>query len=401
MSKEELAKQTKKDQRAVIQAPNAPSVRARKLAVALSRNRNADVADYGLRPQSEISAMSDRATKSISTGQIGDIGDQLGQLMVTLNTSMPDENENHGLLAKIIHRAKKEVYKGKAKYQSVGTTINSITKVLDQSSSKLAKNNESLSKLFEDNKRYYVEVGDYIDGGLLRLHQIDTEELPAMLEKQKNAKGADKDLVTQDLNALQSYRDRLSQRVYSLQLSQQLSLQQTAQINLIARNNNMMQDKIHDALKISVPMWKEQIAMRLAQNDLDRAIQAQKLVKQSTEHLIESNADFVHRTSVDAARQSQEAFISEDTLTHAQQELIAAVTDSQRAIEEGRQKRAGATKRLREQAENMRRQISEASRRTVDADVNDYQADHYIGDGGSDPMDDDPFNINGISDKDI
>lgn len=353
--------------------PEKMSPRAQKLAVKLSQVTDPELlTKYGLESQNNISRAAEEATKEISGREVGEIGDQLGQLMVAIKSPI-DEGQSNSLLAKIFHKAKKEALTVRAKYQNVGATINSISDSLQGSAAKLSDDNETLHKLFDDNKKYYADLDDYINAGLAQLHELDTKTIPAKVKAVDSATGKDQQLESQELSQLQGFRDRLSQRVYSLQLSQQLALQQIAQVNLIARNNNAVRDKIMDAVQNAVPMWKGQVASRLAMLDQQRASENLKLASETSKQLILDNAKIVHQGSIEVAKQSQEAFIDEDTLAQAQESLVASIQDYQQIMLEGQKKRDDATARLQAQTKKMRDQITNASRRNIDAEVNDVR----------------------------
>lgn len=363
---EEVAKQS------ATKLPEKLSPKAERLVTALQKVNDVDqLAKYGLQPQGKISVAAEKATKAVSGREVGEVGDQLGQLMVALKTPVADDGHSKGLLAKFFHKAKKEVLTVKAGYENVNVTINSISQVLQDSSDKLANDNEVLHQLFTDNQHYYAELNDYINAGLVRIHELDTQVIPEKVKAVDSAEGTDQQLKAQELSQLQAFRDRLSQRVYSLQLSQQLALQQIAQVNLIARNNNMIRDKITDALTNSVPMWKSQAATRLALINQQRANESIKLSSETSKELVKANAQAIHDATLDVAQQSQEAFIDEDTLKETQDSLVSTIQGYQQIIAEGQKKRDGATARLQAQTQKMRDQITKASRREIDAEISD------------------------------
>ena len=65
---------------------------------------------------------------------------------------------------------------------------------------------------------------DYIDAGTLKLYELDSKTLPELRKKLEEADPHDSALGTQELQRAQSFRDRLSKRVYNLKLAQQVAL---------------------------------------------------------------------------------------------------------------------------------------------------------------------------------
>lgn len=358
-----------------VQVPKNPSPKAVQLAHSLKSSDMDSVTQFGLAPQSHLSQISDKASMAFSARQVGEIGKQLSDLMVTLKTSTtPDELKSRSLIGRIFNRGKREVLTVKSTYQSVGASINEIAETLKESSGKLQKNNQTLRALYIDDQKLYEELGTYIDGGLLKIDHMDKVEIPKLLDKVENSTGVDKDMAVQALNNKKSYRERLSKRVYDLQLAQQMTYQQMPQIQMIASNNHELRDKINEAITMSIPAWKNQISQKLALLDQERALKAVRNVTDVTNDLIRQNAADVKRYSLETAKESQRGIIDEETLVETQQAIIDTIKSYQEIIDEGNQKRDTASKRLKELSESWYNQVENASRRTIHAEEEDETA---------------------------
>lgn len=345
--------------------PSELSPTAQKLVAKLENVSDVEaLTQYGADSQGHISAAAQKATDELAGRQVGEIGDQLGQLMVAIKTPLDDTHSN-GLLARVFHRAKQEALTVKSKYQNVGVTINTIGEELQKSSDKLKDDNAVLHQLFDDNRKYYGELDDYINAGLVRLNTLDKEVIPAKVKEVDDANGNEQQLKAQELSQLQAFRDRLSKRVYSLQLSQQLALQQIAQVNLIARNNNAIRDQISDALVNSIPLWKSQVATRLAAMDSQRASDSLKATTEASKAVMLSNAKMIHDATIEQAKDSQKAFIDEQTLSAVQDSIVSALQGYQQIIADGRKQRKEATARLQNQTQKMKDQILQASKSRI------------------------------------
>lgn len=345
--------------------PSELSPTAQKLVAKLENVSDVEaLTQYGADSQGHISQAAQKATDELAGRQVGEIGDQLGQLMVAIKTPLDDTHSN-GLLARVFHRAKQEALTVKSKYQNVGVTINTIGEELQKSSDKLKDDNAVLHQLFDDNRKYYGELDDYINAGLVRLNTLDKEVIPAKVKEVDEANGNEQQLKAQELSQLQAFRDRLSKRVYSLQLSQQLALQQIAQVNLIARNNNAIRDQISDALVNSIPLWKSQVATRLAAMDSQRASDSLKATTEASKAVMLSNAKMIHDATIEQAKDSQKAFIDEQTLSTVQDSIVSALQGYQQIIADGRKQRQEATARLQNQTQKMKDQILQASKSQI------------------------------------
>ena len=143
---EEITKNTPKEVALYQNQGQTPEERKKHvldLVDTLDDNTTESIDNFGLEPQEFLAKTPTEALKArdASNKNLGDVGQELKQLSVTLNTNQVEDNvERHGLdklFHSIIHKAKQTPYEIRANYQSAGVTIDMITKGMQQSSDRL------------------------------------------------------------------------------------------------------------------------------------------------------------------------------------------------------------------------------------------------------------------------
>lgn len=144
----------------------------------------------------------------------------------------------------------------------------------------------------------------------------------------------------------QSFRDRLSKRVYNLKLAQQVALQQGPQIMMIQASNRELADNINESITNAVPLWRNQVAMQISLMKQEQAVEMQGAVHDLTNRLLQENAKQMHDSSIKIDNQSQQGIVDESTIEASWSSLVDQIKSIQQIQASGDQKRNEATKRL-------------------------------------------------------
>jgi uncharacterized protein YaaN involved in tellurite resistance len=76
------------------------------------------------------------------------------------------------------------------------------------------------------------------------------------------------------------------------------------------------------------------------------AVEAQNAVTNTTNELLKKNAEMLHQTSVDIAKENERGIVDLETLQHTNNELINTLDDIMKIQQDGRTKRREAEKEL-------------------------------------------------------
>ena len=123
-------------------------------------------------------------------------------------------------------------------------------------------------------------------------------------------------------------------------------MQMAPQIRLVQNNDTLMAEKIQSTIVNTIPLWKSQMVLALGINHSKQAMEAQREVTNVTNELLKKNADMLKMATVDVAKESERGIVDIETLKHTNEQLISTLDEVLRIQEEGRTKRAEASKEL-------------------------------------------------------
>jgi len=298
------------------------------------------VLSYGASAQRKMSDFSDAALSSVKTKDLGDVGDLLTTLMVDLKR---DTTGNKGFFAKLFGGGKIKIEEIRSQYASAEANVDRVVKALEEHQDTLAKDIALLDKLYEKNKLYFKELSMYIEAAKIKLEKARKEELPVLQEK------AAKSGLPEDAQEAQDYAnmiDRFDKKIYDLEATRTICLQNAPQIRMIQNNDIIMSDKIHSAIVNTIPLWKNQMVLTLGLQHTAEAVKAQNLVDETTNEMLKKNAELLHTTTVETARESERAIVDVETLQHTNTELIKTLDEIIQIQTEGREKRENAEAEL-------------------------------------------------------
>ena len=298
------------------------------------------IVSYGVGAQKRLAEFSDSALEHIRNKDLDEVGGLISNLVADLKFE-PDEEK--GFLWNLFHKNANKIESVKEYYSKVEDSVDKVAANLEAHQQTLLKDIAVQDMLFEHNKTYFKELTMYIAAGKLALDKALNEELPAM-----KAKAAESGL-SEEAQAVSDYSamcDRFEKRLHDLELTRAICLQNAPQIRLIQNNSILLSDKIHSTLVNTLPLWKNQMIITLGLAHSKEAVEAQNMVTNTTNELLQKNAEMLHQTSVDIAKENERGIVDMETLQHTNSELVATLDDIMKIQQEGRQKRRDAEKEL-------------------------------------------------------
>ncbi|MBR5743194.1 MAG: toxic anion resistance protein [Clostridia bacterium] len=302
---------------------------------------SAQVMQYGAGTQQKVADFSDGALKAVRTRDLGEVGDDLSKLVGELKSFNSDADDK-GFLS-FFRGAKKKVAVLKARYDKVEVSVNDIVNVLEGHQVTLMKDVAVLDQLYGANLDYFKELSMYIIAGKKKLEEERNTTLPALRKK------AEESGLPEDAQAANDYAalcDRFEKRIYDLELTRMVSIQMAPQIRLVQGNDSRMSEKIQSTVVNTIPLWKSQMLLSLGLAHSEEALKAERAVTDMTNDLLKKNAEKLHQSTVEIAKESERGIIDIETLTHTNEELIATLDDVQKISIEGKEKRRAAEAEL-------------------------------------------------------
>ena len=296
------------------------------------------VLNYGSAAQKNISQFSDSALSSVRTKDLGEVGQQLGDLVIELQGLEFDPEEKKGFFG-FFKKAKHNIADLKVQYSKAEVNVDKIVESLEKHEITLMKDISMMDAMYEKNQEYTKELTMYILAGKLKIDKLRNEELPAYIKKAQES-GLPED--AQAANDFTNMIGRFEKKIHDLELTRTISIQMAPQIRMVQNNDSLMAEKIRSSIVNTIPLWKNQMVMALSLFHSEQAMKAQREVTNVTNELLTKNAQTLHQGSVNIAKETERGIVDLETLKKTNVELISALDEVRKIQDDGRAQRAQA-----------------------------------------------------------
>lgn len=299
------------------------------------------VMQYGSGAQKKIANFSDTALANVLTKDLGEVGDEIANLVVELKSFDAGEEEK-GFLGFFKKQANR-LDGMKARYDKAEVNVNKIASSLEGHQVQLMKDIVMLDKLYETNLAYHKELSMYILAGKKRLkreRETTLEELKAKAQRSGLAEDA------QAANDFAQQCDSFEKKLHDLELTRMVSVQMSPQIRLVQNNDRLMAEKIQSTIVNTIPLWKSQMVLALGVAHSADAVRAQREVTDMTNELLRKNAEKLKMSTIETARESERGIVDMETLRQTNQSLISTLDEVVKIQEEGKTRRREAEQEL-------------------------------------------------------
>lgn len=305
-------------------------------------NNSTMVLQYGSAAQKKIASFSDTALNNVRTKDLGEVGDQIGSLVVELKGFDISEEEKGGLFG-FFKKQGNKIEAMKAKYDKAEVNVNKIAESLEGHQVQLMKDIVTLDKLYQMNLSYHKELSMYIIAGKKKL----AEERETTLKELKDK--AVKTGLAEDAQAANDYGqlcDSFEKKLHDLELTRMVSIQMSPQIRLVQNNDKLMAEKIQSTIVNTIPLWKSQMVLAMGLSHSAEAVKAQREVTNMTNELLRKNAETLKMSTIETAKESERGVVDMETLRNTNQSLITTLDEVMKIQDEGRAKRKAAEQEL-------------------------------------------------------
>lgn len=316
-----------------------------------------NVAYFGSDVQRNIAKFADGILSGVKTKDTGEVGQNLGLLLTTMQgIDMDKLQEKDGLRSKIpfLKRISNNISSYKIKLDDVTETIDKIVVSLDKAKMELIRDINILDSLYDKNLEYLTELEMYIAAGELKLDELKKTVLVQLKNKAEQTKDM---LDIQKYNDFAQMLNEMEKRIHDLRLSREIAIQTLPQIRIIQGNDKVLANKIQASILTTIPIWKNQIALTISLNKQKTALEIQKKVTDTTENLLRQNAELLKTNSIEIAKESERGVISIETLKETHKKLIETIEESVKIYHEGKQKRNEVEKELTQLEETQKQKL--------------------------------------------
>lgn len=300
------------------------------------------IMQYGSAAQKKMSTFSDTALENVKTKDLGEIGDQISDLVIELKSFDAQEEEKGGFFG-LFKKQTNKLDAMKVKYASAETNVEKIKENLENHQVQLMKDIVILDKLYDENLQYHKELSMYIIAGKKKLAEERTTTLVELKEKaQKSGLAED----AQAANDFANMCDNFEKKINDLELTRMVSIQMSPQIRLIQNNDRIMAEKIQSTIVNTIPLWKSQMVLAMGLSHSQQATKAQREVTNMTNELLKKNAEALKMSTIETAKESERGIIDLETLKQTNQSLISTLDEVMKIQEDGKAKRREAEAEL-------------------------------------------------------
>ena len=325
---------------------------------------------YGAKTMREISEFADSLLGNVRVKDSGPVGQNLAALMTQVKgvdiTKMTKQEKGFLESLPIIGRFFDKVALTRQQFDTVLNQIEGISKKLEESQFTLLKDIQVLDQLYDHNKNFYEELSAYIQAGEMRLAEAREKELPPLEEAAKNAPDS---LAAQNLRDFADKLNRFERRLHDLKLSRTITLQTAPQIRMIQNNDQTLAEKIQTSILATIPIWKNQMVLALSINSQRNAAELQKKVADTTNELLEKNAEMLHDSTVATAREVERSIVDIESLRNVHQKLLSTIEETMAIASEGRERRRAAEVELAHMEENLKQSLIALANQKASAEI--------------------------------
>ena len=317
---------------------------------------SAMVLQYGAGAQKKMADFSETALSGVRTKDLGEVGGLITDVVTELRSF--DATEEKGLFG-FFKKGASKVDALRTRYDKAEANVNKIVEALKSHQMTLMKDAATLDKMYELNLTYFKELTMYLLAGKKKLAEVRSVDLAKLTEQARISGRAEDAQAAQDLEAMCT---RFEKKLGDLDLTRTIAMQTAPQIRLVQNNEIVLVEKIQTTIVNTIPLWKSQMVLALGIANSAEAARAQNAVTNMTNDLLKKNAEMLHTSTVDIARESERGIVDIETLKNTNETLIKTFDEVMQIQAEGRQKRAEAEAEMRRMEADLKQKMLEIPR---------------------------------------
>lgn len=286
---------------------------------------------FGQGASEQISKVSDEllnSMKAVKAEEASEMLVNLTKIMDKFDIKELDGSEKQSMLSKFMKGVGNSVAKLFQKYDTMGYEVEKVYVLLKKYENDIREANANLKKLYDANLHYYQLLEKYIVAGELALEEIEAYIYQISMN---NSLGQEEKQMM--LQKLEISKEMLSQRVYDLQIAENVAIQSAPMIQTIQISNFNLMRKINSSFIITLPIFKQCLAQAVILKRQEIQAKSIKQLDDKTNELIMRNAQNTARQSVEIAKMASGSSVSISTLEKSFETIMKGIEDT-KAIQE-------------------------------------------------------------------
>lgn len=286
---------------------------------------------FGQGASEQISKVSDEllnSMKAVKAEEASEMLVNLTKIMDKFDIKELDASEKQSMLSKFMKGIGNSVAKLFQKYDTMGYEVEKVYVLLKKYENDIRESNANLKKLYDANLHYYQLLEKYIVAGELALEEIEAYIYQISMN---NSLGQEEKQMM--LQKLEISKEMLSQRVYDLQIAENVAIQAAPMIQTIQMSNFNLMRKINSSFIITLPIFKQCLAQAVILKRQEIQAKSIKQLDDKTNELIMRNAQNTARQSVEIAKMASGSSVAISTLEKSFETIMKGIEDT-KAIQE-------------------------------------------------------------------
>lgn len=310
------------------------------------------ILQFGQKPSEEISKISDellQTVRSVNSDEASQMLVQLTKIMDRFDIKeLENVNQSSGFLKNILKKMQGSIEKLFAKYDDMGKEIDKVYQILKQYEVDIHKTNENLEKQYSANVRFFEELEKYVVAGEMGVEEIDN--YMQQLELDNSISEQQKQVQLQKLRIV---KDMLSQRIYDLQIAENVAMQTCPMIQTMQVSNFNLLRKINSSFIITLPIFKQCLVQAIQLKRQEIQAKSISQLDQKTNELLLRNAQNTATHSINIARMANGSSIQIETLRSTYETIKNGIEETNKINSELADKRQSNVIELENMKANM------------------------------------------------
>lgn len=313
---------------------------------------------FGQKASENISKVSDellKSMKAVKSEEASEMLVNLTKIMDKFDVKELEGVEKQSMFSKLMKGVGNSVAKLFQKYDTMGYEVEKVYVLLKKYENDIRESNANLKKLYDANLNYYKLLEKYIVAGELALEEIDVYIQQISMNTAMNQE--EKLMLTQKLEIS---KEMLSQRVYDLQIAENVAIQAAPMIQTIQMSNFNLMRKINSSFIVTLPIFKQCLAQAVILKRQEIQAKSIKQLDDKTNELIMRNAQNTARQSVEIARMASGSSVAISTLEKSFETIMKGIEDTKAIQEANRIQRIENSAKLEQIKHDMKKNIAQS-----------------------------------------
>lgn len=299
---------------------------------------------FGQQASECISQISDgllSSMRSVKSEEASEMLVALTKIMDKFDVTELENVKEDSMISKLFKNVGNTVAKLFQKYDTMGYEVEKVYVLLKKYEADIKESNAHLKKLYDGNLHYYQLLEKYIVAGELALEEVD--HYLAVMSHDVTMAQEERQMMIQKLEVC---KEMLSQRVYDLQLAENVAIQTVPMIQTIQLSNFNLMRKINSSFIITLPIFKQCLAQAIILKRQEIQAKSMKQLDDKTNELLMRNAARTANQSVAIAKMASGSSIQIETLEKSYETIMKGIEETKAIQAQNELERQENSKRL-------------------------------------------------------